>query len=431
MVCPECGADHSSEECRQPGTAAPTTLPLSEPELTLDQRAHETTTLDDAEASSVAKPTSRLIEFPGVTRRTVPPWRKELSERVREVQERRAHEAAAEAAAIKEQHAELADMSPPQLELLPQADVVAVNPLVAAALKRIERAHQPEAQDPRRSYPASLSMAVGATDAGTARPEVTRGAHRAVAPTMFDDRNNDTHTADLQSPATKNSRAAVATAAASESIPQSIPLSEAEPGPERAVNLIVVPPAPIVAQLSDEANAPSLDASIEKRKPKRVISDEASDPALNYLDLVGVVYSQTVEPENRAPVFSRLMAGVIDLLSVCFLSVPFAAVIELRNDNWREPRIAVFMAVVAICVMFIYLTVSTALTGKTLGMRILSLRVIDARTGLIPTGKQAAGRAIVYILSLATAGVGFLLALARGEGKTVHDRFSRTTVVRD
>jgi uncharacterized RDD family membrane protein YckC len=81
--------------------------------------------------------------------------------------------------------------------------------------------------------------------------------------------------------------------------------------------------------------------------------------------------------------------------------------------------------------VFIYLTVSTALTGKTLGMRILSLRVIDARTGLIPTGTQAASRAIVYILSLATAGVGFLMALARGEGKTVHDRFSRTAVVRD
>ena len=430
MACPECGADHSTEECPQPGTDAPTTLHLSGPRLTLDQTAAESTTSDDVESSSVAKPTSRLIEFPGVTRRTIPAWRKELSERVREVQERRAHEAAAEAEATKQQPADLADMSPPQLELLPQAEALAVNPLVAAALKRIERAHQPAAQDLRRSYPGNLSAAAGTTDTGTARSEVTRdngGARRAVAATIFDDLHRDTYTTNIQSTATQNPVAAVATVPACESTP----VSEAELGPERVVNLVVVPPAPTVAHLSAALSAAAVDDPIEKPKPRRVISDDDSDPALNYLDLVGVAYSQAVDSENRAPISSRLMAGLIDLLTICFLSVPFAAVIELRNDNWREPRIALFMAVAAICVMFIYLTVSTALTGKTLGMRILSLRVIDARTGLIPTGKQAAGRAIVYILSLATAGLGFLLALARGEGKTVHDRFSRTAVVRD
>ena len=64
-------------------------------------------------------------------------------------------------------------------------------------------------------------------------------------------------------------------------------------------------------------------------------------------------------------------------------------------------------------------------------MRLLSLRAIDLRTGLIPTGKQSAGRALLYLLSLATIGIGLLLAFARGEGKTVHDRLTRTAVVRD
>jgi len=146
MVCPECGADHYSEECPQPGTAATMTLPLSEPELTLDQIALETNTIDDAEPS-VARPTSRLIEFPGITRRTVPPWRKELSERVREVQERRAHEAQAEAEAANSQGTEMPNWPLPQLELLPHAEALDVNPLVVAALKRIERAHQPPGQD--------------------------------------------------------------------------------------------------------------------------------------------------------------------------------------------------------------------------------------------------------------------------------------------
>src|SRR4051812_921932 len=79
---------------------------------------------------------STLIEFPGVSRNSLPEWRKELSERVREVQERRAREAAREEAEAERQRTE--DLSnPPQLELLPRTETPAMNPLVAAALKRI------------------------------------------------------------------------------------------------------------------------------------------------------------------------------------------------------------------------------------------------------------------------------------------------------
>src|SRR5687768_18134365 len=47
---------------------------------------------------SVATPSnSTLIEFPGVSRAQRPVWRAELSERVREIQERRARDAEAEA----------------------------------------------------------------------------------------------------------------------------------------------------------------------------------------------------------------------------------------------------------------------------------------------------------------------------------------------
>ena len=80
---------------------------------------------------------SRLIEFPGVSRSSMPEWRKELAERVREAQDRRAREAAAEA----ELGITSDDRSTPQLELLPQAEVPPMNPIVAAALRRIERAH--------------------------------------------------------------------------------------------------------------------------------------------------------------------------------------------------------------------------------------------------------------------------------------------------
>ncbi|HKR59259.1 MAG TPA: hypothetical protein VJS64_05955, partial [Pyrinomonadaceae bacterium] len=71
-----------------------------------------------ASLGDVAPQASKLIEFPGVTRSTVPQWRKELSERVREVQEKRAREEALELTLEKSEMSEAA----PQLELLPHAE---------------------------------------------------------------------------------------------------------------------------------------------------------------------------------------------------------------------------------------------------------------------------------------------------------------------
>ncbi len=64
-------------------------------------------------------------------------------------------------------------------------------------------------------------------------------------------------------------------------------------------------------------------------------------------------------------------------------------------------------------------------------MRIFSLRTIDIRTGLIPTGGQSIKRAIGYIFGLAVLGLGVLYGLVDPDGRTIYDRFSKTIVVRD
>ncbi len=79
---------------------------------------------------------------------------------------------------------------------------------------------------------------------------------------------------------------------------------------------------------------------------------------------------------------------------------------------------------------FLYLTIVTAFTGRTVGMRLCSLRVVDARNGLIPTGSQSAGRALIYLLSVASAGILSLYVFVDSEKNTLHDRFTRTSVIR-
>ena len=80
MQCPSCGATTKTDDpCIECGHS---------PELvSSDNHSNVTASTHQARKST-------LIEFPGVTRSSVPEWRKELTVRVREVQERRAREAA-------------------------------------------------------------------------------------------------------------------------------------------------------------------------------------------------------------------------------------------------------------------------------------------------------------------------------------------------
>lgn len=113
------------------------------------------------------------------------------------------------------------------------------------------------------------------------------------------------------------------------------------------------------------------------------------------------------------------------------MAAPVAAAIEFSDGDWSNPRVIGLMSGITIVTMFAYLTISIALTGRTLAMRILSLRTIDTQTGLIPTGGQSIKRALGYIFALAVLGLGILYALVDPDRRTIYDRFSKTIVIHD
>ena len=320
-----------------------------------------------------AEKKSTLIEFPGVARNSLPEWRKELSERVREVQEKRAREAAHEAAEAERRRMEAA----PQLELLPPAQMPPINPLVAAALKRIERAHQPA---PTQNQPGP-----------------TTAAAIAYAPEREENDVSETVPPHPQ-------------LAFEPEVPaEDVPIATEKP------HLAVVP------------NHEPVVAKVEPRKvPKRLIVE--NDPSLNYLDSISRTLRVDEMSTKRASVIRRVCCALIDLVFCVLLSSPIALAMQLTGSNLEDTRVIAVLAGSVIAVTFIYLTLMTALTCRTWAMRLLSLRVIDTKTGLIPTGGQSIGRSIFYLISLAT-GVGILFALLSREGHTVHDRFTRTAVI--
>src|SRR5436190_24076924 len=132
----------NSDTC--PGSVSQSMIQEALPELSSKSAKpnnpnHET----DAALQSEMTRASRLIAFPGATR-SVPEWRKQLSQRVREVQEKKAREAAEELAAAQEAGLVSCAMPSGQLELVPDLEQQVMNPIVSKALERLERARRSE-----------------------------------------------------------------------------------------------------------------------------------------------------------------------------------------------------------------------------------------------------------------------------------------------
>ena len=394
MQCPSCGASSKKRslkcpECGVYRSKSVPPAPLSTQPLT-DADALFEIPLQNADSLADA-PTSRsLIEFPGV--RNIPQWRKELGERVREVQERKLRETAMETSKAEGQLDDVAAKAP-TLELLPQAEVSPLNPLVVAALRRIERAHVPN------HVGGNYSTFKGATAVAYAdQPEL----HSEVS-SFINQPTLDSFTG------------------------AEFGNQETSAPPEKLHNLAVVPNPPSRQHVEEnEETSPRMSVL----KPKRLIGGDPNDPALNYLDRIPTAPRVDDIEKSTAPISFRFLAAVIDLILIGSVSLLPWYVTTTSEIPWQHPRVVAFALGSTFVVAFLYLTICTAFTGRTLGMKLFCLRVVDARTKMLPTGSQSAGRAVVYILSVASTGLPLLFTFIDRDKRAVHDRFTRTEVVR-
>ena len=413
---------------------------------------------------------STLIEFPRAGRAASrPAWRKELSERVREIQQRRAQEAAAEREASAATHAaagfafepaEESEAPPPAdakstLGLVPpRADAPPLNPIVAAALKRIERARQPAPTPSRpraKSNGAATAAAVAYETTASAQP-VVETVEELVAPAA---QPGDSVAAAPPQGLTegqkhKPSEAARVPNLVVVSAPPAQPAKTEEaanlraeaapavPSTPPAVKAVTAPlhtPAPKAGEAAVETASPKAEAFVPARQTSglprttgRLLTDRREAEITDAANSVPIV---TETYNDHAPAGSRVAAAFVDLLAASFLTLPCAAVIELTSGRWDDPRVLASMAGIAVLVTFLYFVVTTGLLGRTPGMSLFSLRAVDVRTALVPTTGQSVKRTLFYLLSLATFGVGILYALFDAEGRTAHDHLSGTVVVRE
>jgi uncharacterized RDD family membrane protein YckC len=350
---------------------------LTEPSNPVGVTIASHTTARPSTQPNEAESNSTLIEFPGA--RNIPEWRKRLSQRVREVQDQKAREAAEVEAELRAAETVSCSLPSAQLELVPDLAQAPLNPIVSKALERVDRARRAE----------HLSTGFRST---------------AAAPALA-------------------------------------PIEEETPAPlaapiESKTKLTIVASTiaePIEIAADEELETTPIAATGPTEKPKRVkvISASVEDAALSYLETCLSVPAHSMDTrKDTAGLTRRAFVGLIDLILIALMVSPAAAAIQAAVADWSNPRLVGLMVGITVATMFAYLTISIALTGRTLAMRLLRVRTIDERTGLIPTGGQSIKRAFGYILSLALFGLGLAFAFIDRENRPLHDRFSKTIVIR-
>lgn len=127
----------------------------------------------------------------------------------------------------------------------------------------------------------------------------------------------------------------------------------------------------------------------------------------------------TVHPqEPRADFGSRLGGLVLDLVIV---GVPAQALFLLLG---RWSIVLWPWLVIGYSTYFI-----ARGSGQTVGMKVVHVRVIDARTGGRVRVRQALGRTLTSIVSWIACYLGYLWMLWDPNGQTWHDKAARTLVV--
>ncbi|MEJ7623235.1 MAG: RDD family protein [Pyrinomonadaceae bacterium] len=137
------------------------------------------------------------------------------------------------------------------------------------------------------------------------------------------------------------------------------------------------------------------------------------------------------EIEDLAPFSMRFSAGLFDLIITGFASLLLLSPAAFMGAEWLTGYGALAILGMFAFVTFLYMTICLGFFGKSMGMRLFSLELVDAAENEYPSMQQAAINSSVFLLSLGFAGAGFLTVFFNEERRAVHDLLSGTILVRE
>ncbi|MDM7922544.1 MAG: RDD family protein [Pyrinomonadaceae bacterium] len=211
---------------------------------------------------------------------------------------------------------------------------------------------------------------------------------------------------------------------------------------KKAYDTNKLPPIPQPAKISSSFEI----AATARPEPRKVPNPFLNEPFLGdeLEPIEGSIHETQVEEPaeptgayeieeiDDLPSFStRFAAGAFDFILSSAATLIILSPFMVGGSTWLSlSGVLAFAATLAI-LLFLYTTASLTWWGKTFGMRIFSMELIDIEENHYPSVHQAAVSSAVYVLSIAFGGAGFLTVPFNEERRAVHDIVSGTLLVRE
>jgi len=196
-------------------------------------------------------------------------------------------------------------------------------------------------------------------------------------------------------------------------------------------------PTPMVAEVNPPAPAaaapPEPARIVEPARPRAAPAHRSTAPLPR--EEAKVTTDSTVMA-TPASLVRRLVASLVDLSLIALVAGFFLAgavlIIAPKGLSLTHGLLAIALPALLLSAVlsFVYTTVFAFLfQGKTPGRRLAGIRLVD-RTGSAPGPGHALLRAALSLVSFALFLSGFWLGLFDRRGQTLHDKLTRTFVVR-
>jgi uncharacterized RDD family membrane protein YckC len=143
-----------------------------------------------------------------------------------------------------------------------------------------------------------------------------------------------------------------------------------------------------------------------------------------------------VKTGRYAGPLTRLIAVMVDTAVVSFgftlIVAGLVFVIRLFAPEFEVPESSGILYGVSLLVWsFLYLWISYAVFGKTIGKMMLGVRVVSSDGQVVLKGTQPLIRVLTYPISFILFGIGLLGIIFNPQRQAWHDRFAKTAVVYD
>lgn len=379
------------------------------PDITAEQSASAPTKPVTSEITmKTTSPT--LIEFHSKNT-AIPEWRLQLQNVVRQRQERETTETAAEVSPPTRAKFVTSGATALKPDAIQETKTVQhKNPTLSSALNRIENSRR---QFLTEEKPQSAPIAAAPpTKANKNYPFYIAG--------KTSDANFNA--AEINPPINSFAKPKLASTSQNESV--KLDTNKLPPLPASAQTATSFESQPVK---NDDVKSPGEDTIQTKIELKETVVAKVETTKT-----VEITQTEEVQEfDDCAPFAMRFNAGLFDLIIGSFASLLLLSPFMLFGGDWLSVAgVFAFLATCAI-VMFVYLTTAIGIYGRTYGMRLFSLEIVDIETEDYPTFHQAAVSSAVYLLTLALGGIGFLTLPFNEDKRAVHDLVSGTIIIRE